>query len=504
MAEKSVQGLFSGGGEMGRRIRAFQWSKTTLGPVETWPQALRVAIRILLGSGFPMYIGWGPEFIQFYNDAYFPILGNKHPAALGIGTPETFAEIWNFIGPMFRRVMAEAEATTLVDQILFLERNGYPEECYFTFSYSPLPADRPGLTGGVLVTALETTDKVIEERRLTLLRDLAAATSEARGDQDVLRQATGVLQNNLHDMPFSLLYAYDPKTGRAALAGTVGVSSGHPIAPESLEQVPECVWPVHESVTTGKLAHVTGLSQLFTSLPSGPWSVPPQHAVVLPIQLPGQETPYGFLVAAINPHKKLDARYEAFLERAARQIARNLADARAYQEERRRAEELAALDRAKTAFFSNVSHEFRTPLTLMLGPLEDLLSRSESHMPEDDRQQLLTAHRNSLRLLKLVNTILDFSRIEAGRIQATYQPTDLATFTAGLAGVFESTMQRGGLRYQVQCLPVDGSMFVDRDMWEKLVLNLLSNAFKFTLQGEVRITLGPADGGAELTVSDTG
>lgn len=167
-------------------------------------------------------------------------------------------------------------------------------------------------------------------------------------------------------------------------------------------------------------------------------------------------------------------------------------------------EALAELDRAKTAFFSNVSHEFRTPLTLMLGPLEDILNKSASSLGVLEREQLKMVHRNSLRLLKLVNTLLDFSRIEAGRMQAVYEPTDLATFTSELASVFRSAVERADLSLVVDCPPLGEPIYVDREMWEKIVLNLLSNAFKFTFEGQIAVTLHRVGDRVELTVRDTG
>ncbi|MDZ8054778.1 MAG: ATP-binding protein [Aulosira sp. ZfuVER01] len=177
----------------------------------------------------------------------------------------------------------------------------------------------------------------------------------------------------------------------------------------------------------------------------------------------------------------------------------------AREEERQRAEALAELDRAKTLFFSNVSHEFRTPLTLLLAPLQDALSDSANPIPPAQRERLELSHRNSLRLLKLVNTLLDFSRIEAGRMEAVYEPTDLAMFTTELASVFRSAIERAGLRLVVDCPPISEPVYVDREMWEKIVLNLLSNAFKFTLEGEiaVRLHLGD-DHHVKLQIEDTG
>jgi signal transduction histidine kinase/DNA-binding response OmpR family regulator len=164
---------------------------------------------------------------------------------------------------------------------------------------------------------------------------------------------------------------------------------------------------------------------------------------------------------------------------------------------------LAELDAAKTVFFSNISHEFRTPLTLILGTLEDELAAG-AHLPPATRLQLRAAHRNSLRLLKLVNSLLDFSRIEAGRMQAQYLPTNLAILTAELADTFRSAIERGGLKLTVECPPLPELIYVDHEMWEKIVLNLLSNAFKHTFKGGITVQLAWHDGTAVLSVTDTG
>jgi PAS domain S-box-containing protein len=175
----------------------------------------------------------------------------------------------------------------------------------------------------------------------------------------------------------------------------------------------------------------------------------------------------------------------------------------ALEAERRRSEALTAIDRAKTAFFSNVSHEFRTPLTLMLGPLEDAL-RHADELPPKRLEEVTVAHRNALRLLRLVNTLLDFSRVEAGRVQVNLQEADLAVLTRDLASNFYSVSERAGLALNIACDPLPRTAYVDIDMWEKIVLNLLSNAFKFTFEGSIDVRLRDADGSVELTISDTG
>ena len=246
------------------------------------------------------------------------------------------------------------------------------------------------------------------------------------------------------------------------------------------------------------------LAGRFESLPSGFWDKPPDRALLVPITSQGQDTPAGVLIAALNPYRQLDSEYRGFINLLAGQIAASIANARAYDEEKTRAETLAELDRAKTAFFSNVSHEFRTPLTLMLGPLQDLLSRSQTHLSPMVKEQLELASRNGARLLRLVNTLLDFSRIEAGRVQAVYEPTDLAGFTAELASVFRSATERAGLKLIVHCRPLSEPVYVDREMWEKIVLNLISNAFKFTFEGQINVSLNQVGETAELRIEDTG
>jgi PAS domain S-box-containing protein len=183
---------------------------------------------------------------------------------------------------------------------------------------------------------------------------------------------------------------------------------------------------------------------------------------------------------------------------------RDITEKKAHEREiARQREELAKLDELKTQFFANISHEFRTPLTLMIGPLEDAMAQSEG-LPASMREQLELAHRNSLRLLKLVNTLLDFSRIEAGRIQASYEPTELAVLTAELASVFRSAIERAEMKLVIDCAPLSEPVYVDREMWEKIVLNLISNAFKFTFKGEIDVSLRETGDAVVLTVRDTG
>ena len=503
-AESAVtQSVFSGGGETGELMRVFDWSATPVGPPATWPQSLKTVVRVLLTSRFAMWMGWGPELTFFYNDAYARMtLGKKHPWAIGKPSREVWAEIWGDIGPRIQKVLATGEATWDEALLLFLERSGYREETYHTFSYSPLAGD-DGRVAGHLCVVSEDTERVIGERRLATLRTLAAELSTASTEHDVMAAVERTLQQNGKDLPFTLTYLFTSE-GHPKLGCKTGIDSDHPAAPTVMPVTESRAWPAGEVLERNAPLKVDDLDSWFGQLPAGAWEESPKSALLVPIASQGQERPAGIFIAALNPYRQGDANYGAFIELIAGQIAGSLANARAYEQERRRAESLAELDRAKTTFFSNVSHEFRTPLTLMLGPLEEVLSKSEDSVLVDNRQLVEVAHRNGTRLLKLVNTLLDFSRIEAGRMKAVYQPTDLAGFTRELASLFQSATDRAGLELQVHCEALSRPVYVDRDMWEKVVLNLLSNAFKFTFNGGIFIELHEDVDFVELTVRDTG
>ena len=433
---------------MGARTRSFDWSTSPLGPAADWPQSLKIAVAIMLDSRYAMWLGWGPDFTFFYNDAYAKMtLGTKHPWALGRSARDVWPEIWNDVGPRAESVVRTGQATWDEGLRLFLERRGFPEETYHTFSYSPIPADEGGI-GGMLCVVMEDTERTIGERRLRTLRELAARTmDEARSADDACQSPPRILAENPYDLPFVLIYVLDEKGPDRA------VRRRHR-SPARITAAPEGVLLTDAKKVTraGRSAPCSNQVEpksLRTSknesgkMTSGIWPEPPHQAVVIPMSKPGQSRPAGFVVAGISPRLVFNDAYQGFLELLAGHVATAVANARAYEEERRRAEALAELDRAKTAFFSNVSHEFRTPLTLLLGPVEELLTRGRSELTSAAVAQLEVVNRNGLRLLRLVNSLLDFSRIEAGRVRAVFQPTDLAAFTTELAGIFSRRGRAG-------------------------------------------------------------
>ncbi|WP_052629458.1 response regulator [Pseudoxanthomonas suwonensis] len=493
--------FLAGGGELGALMRGYDWAATPLGTPEDWPQSLKTAVRIMLTSRQPIWIGWGEDLLYLYNDPYKSIIGGKHPRALGRPTREVWQEIWPEIGPMLATAMKGDEGTYVEEQLLIMERNGYPEETYYTFSYSPIPNDDGG-AGGIICANTDDTRRVIGERQITLLKELAARTANARDQSEACERCAQALATNPRDLPFALLYLADGQDGYRLVARS-GLGRGHPAAPELLA-AGDASWPVAQALEAHAPQQVADLQARFSgAFASDPGQPLPSRAVVFPILASGEAGRAGALVVGLNPHRLFDESYRGFLSLVAGQISTALANAEAYEEERRRAEALAALDAAKTLFFTNISHEFRTPLTLMLGPLEDLLADT-ARLDGQHRERVDLAHRNSLRLLRLVNTLLDFSRVEAGRMNAVFRPTDLGALTAELASSFKEATQRAGLALDVDVAGLREPVHVDRSQWEKIVLNLLSNAFKFTFEGAIGVTLEAVDGRARLTVSDTG
>ncbi|MCV3217562.1 ATP-binding protein, partial [Plectonema radiosum NIES-515] len=498
--------IFPGNGEMSLMMRTFDWSVTPIGSVQHWNQSLRTSVSICLSSRFPIFIWWGSEYVMLYNDAYRPILGaTKHPQALGQPGRKCWSEIWDIIGPMLEDVMSTGNATWSDDQLLLIDRNGYLEECYFTFSYSPI-RDESGGIGGIFTAVTETTQRVLSERRLRTLRELAAKTSQAQTAESACKLSMETLADNAADIPFGLIYLLDEAGKQAQLIKSVGLAPKEIASQESLDLLSDDThnFPLVKVVQTGQAERVDNWG-------ASSYADLAESALILPITQANQNLTAGLLVVGINPRRALDEEYSGFFQLIAGNIGTAIASARAYEIERKRAEALLELDRAKTTFFSNISHEFRTPLTLIISPLEEMLRRVQEFAPQD-QEQLQLIHRNSQRLLKLVNSLLDFSRIEAGRVEAVYEPIDLAAFTAELASLFRSVIEAAGMRLIVQCPPLLSSVYVDRQMWEKIVLNLLSNAFKFTFQGEIRVTLrvhevSPKENcqnHVELEISDTG
>ncbi|MFC0006169.1 SpoIIE family protein phosphatase [Micromonospora siamensis] len=477
---------FAAGGEMGRRLADLDWSGTPMGHPADWSSALRHAVSMMLGSRAQIAMFWGDEHRAFYNDAYLPTIGTKHPQAIGQPAREHWPETWDVLEPLLEGVHRTGEPYRGQDHPFVIYRHGFLEDVFFDVSYDPV-RDDDGTITGVFCLVTETTGRVVGERRLRALAELGSELGDAVSSEELGRAAARVLDGHRADVPFALFYLRDADGG-LTLAGRSGVTDGQVVS-----QPPAVV----DDVAAGRVDGGTvAVADLVGDLPPDAAA----QAVVVPVT--ATSAPAGALVLGVSRRLPFTNEYRNFHELVAAQVSRAVGRQQAYEQEMARAAELAALDRAKTNFFANVSHEFRTPLTLVLGPLEDMLA--DPQLPPQLTDRLAMMHRNALRLLKLVNTVLDFSRLESGRLAARYRPTDLADYSARLASTFRSATERAGLRLVVDCPPLPAPVFVDRDMWEKIVLNLVSNAVKFTFDGEIRVRVRAVDGTARLEVSDTG
>ncbi|MBY0389027.1 MAG: SpoIIE family protein phosphatase [Mycobacterium pseudokansasii] len=483
------------GGEMGRRFAEFDWAVHPLGPPADWSPEIRAAVAVALTSRFPIVLWLGPtELFLMYNDAYAHILGDKHPAALGAAGRQVWPEIWTAIGPMLAGVVTTGKATWSDDLMLPLVTAGMPQERYFTFTYSPIIGGRGAVTA-VFCAVIETTQRVLSERRLHLLNAVASATMETRTIDDAVSAAVTACAGQPEDLPFIAVYVRDgPDTDRDGAPLRGATPSMQPVLPADLALLTGWDPAVRSRETALVIGHLDelmpGIDTVFTQ-------DCPRQALVLPL---GENSAPGALVVGTNPRRPLDPLYHSFCQLLADQLSAAFAAARSYEQQRRRADALAELDRAKTAFLTNVSHEFRTPLTLLLGPLDDAQSDAGSGTLLAER--LGTARRNARRLQRMVDSLLDFSRIEAGRANAKLACTDVGALTSDIASSFSELCARAGLDLELDCHPVLAD--VDPDMWETIVLNLLSNAVKYTLTGSITVEVRSEGAHCRAAVRDTG
>jgi signal transduction histidine kinase/FixJ family two-component response regulator len=480
------------GGEMGRRFAEYDWANHPLGPLSGWPPEWRAMVAVALTSRFPIVLWLDPEQLYLvYNDAYLSVLGDRHPGALAEPGGRVWWDIWDSIGPMLSGVIASGQATWSVDLLLALVTAGRAQERYFTFTYSPIIGGT-GTVNGIFCAVTETTERVLGERRLNLLNTAASALMETRTVGDVVEAVARMCADPVPDLPFLAFY------GRDAAVGTVGASRLMAATPAVAGLLPRTL----DALVTEYDSSGFVVNDLPSRLPklSTVLAHCPERALVLPVGGGGDEPARGGVVIGLNPRRPFDDQYRAFCRLLIDQVSSAFATVGSYERERRRADSLAELDQAKTAFLANVSHEFRTPLTLLLGPVEDAMSAAR-----DDSAQLArlaVVHRNAGRLLRLVNSLLDFSRTEAGRATADRVRVDVGALTERIASSFTELCTRAGLDLVVRCAAA--TVDVDVRMWETILLNLLSNAVKYTLAGAITVTVEAGDGTVVVRVADTG
>ena len=505
----SAERLFAGSGESQERFRKTDWSATPLGPVESWPAELRMAVRTVLPSEVPMLLWWGPQLVQLFNDAIIPVLGDKYPAAVAQPASECWHEVWDEVGARVERAMA-GTATFAEEELLFMQRHGYEEETYWTFSYSPI-CDDSGEVAGVFVATTDVTSRVLGERRLEALSNLGtvAITDSGMSVIDTCRDALDALAPSHQDIPLAALFLDgrvvdpdDPRSNWKELAsiGTKPGFSGALLGPDEGQLL-------SQAATASEPIVVSGIAERSPDLldPQRALGDHPIDSILLTrLKTSGHDFPFGVLAVGLSPYRAFDAAYSTFVDLVATKISGLLRDASAMDAERRRADAFAALDAAKTRFLESISHEFRTPLTLLLGPLQSVLDEATT-LTDPQRHSLEASQRAAVRLRRLVDALLEVTRAETDPSRKPLEPTDPAALTAECVDLFTDAAHRAGLDLRSRIADAAAEQTqIDPQTWAHIVLNLLSNAIKYTPSGSVDVDLDVEGDRLVLKVADSG
>lgn len=325
--------------DMARRISHHPWQDTELGARESWSPTLNTALELCLGSRMCGCIYWGPNHLIIYNDAYASILGTKHPWALGRPADEVWPEIFDVIGPLLKQTYHHRQTTGEDDAPIFINRSGYVEEFYCSFSYTPL-VNRHGVMEGVFATLPETSVRVIGERRLRTLQELGVEAREARHPEQILEIAAKVFNNNLCDIPFSSLYSWRVDSSNALLKATSNIEAGEPLSPIQidLEGNSALALAIQRAFADGH--SVIPISVHHHPIPLGAWKIPATELLVLSFSPYGDQVPYALMLVGVSPHKRLDKEYLEFFLMLAYQLERSLAEAISHEQEDERLKEV--------------------------------------------------------------------------------------------------------------------------------------------------------------------
>jgi PAS domain S-box-containing protein len=305
--------FLDGDGEMRKRIREFDWASTELGPPVQWPKTLRTAVAIMLDCASPAYIAWGPRFIQLYNDAYIPIFGDmKHPAALGRTTMESWHEIWDFVGLQFNKVMASRAAVRMKNQKLLMQRSGFVEEAYFSFSYSPL-TDGAGRVLGVLALPWETTVEVVNHRRTETMRKLTAGLAKATQRQDILSALEEGVAEAPEDLLFGLCYGRQSAHEPFELIAAAGLERGSDLAPLWIEPGDASAYGALAQAGTPVITECSLQIEALCRADLAPAKKGTCRVAFQPLFYTSYRHADAFLVLGLNPMRPHDDAYESFV-----------------------------------------------------------------------------------------------------------------------------------------------------------------------------------------------
>jgi signal transduction histidine kinase/CheY-like chemotaxis protein len=477
------------GGDAGRSIAAFDWSATTLGPMAAWPFALRQAVALMLRTPFPVHVSWGPDLVLLHNDAFRSVLGSTRSPAIGRGLRDCFASEWeSFIAPRLRSPLERGETSWSHDEMLVLDRHGWDEEVHVASAYVPIGLRSDGGAEGLFAFCLETTDEVVSRRRSDTLIGLDRVLDVDHADVVAMcAAAVDHLATSIDSPVAVVIEPGDSVSDVVAVAGAVVDGSEVRAGRSELDAM--------VSRPGGSMVSLAELG--LTPFDRDDW---PHVADLATVHEVGDHR----LVLGRHPGLWHDDRYSDHNDAIAAKL--RVAAARVEFDRRARADHDAhmELDRVRDALLSDVSHELRTPLALISGSTREL--RHDDGLTDDERARLWgLTERNIDRLRRLVESLLAYGRLEAGHLEPQFEPCDLARLTADSCHSFVTEFRRAGIDFDVAIEPLAGQVEVDPDLWETVVLNLLSNAYKFTLAGRVAVRLEPdGEHRVRFTVSDTG
>jgi signal transduction histidine kinase len=498
--------LFPRGGEMGSQIRALDWSQTLLGPMRTWPQSLRTAVGIMLGSRFPMMVHWGPELVHFYNDGYAAILQTKHPGALGQPAEPWWREMWPFLSTIFEPVL-RGETTYFENNLVLPNRQGFVEETYFTFSHSPI-YNEVGVVGGIYVTALETTTTVLQQRRLALLSHLTSQTALSARPVEAAQHLMAALATDAEDIPFALLYTCPATAPHAELRAWFGLPAGEPAAPATLPvdatQPSQLGWPLAEALAAEAPFLLENLAERFASWPAGVWPELPTQALLLPLRGGAlSASARHVLIVGLSARRPLDAAYRDFFNLVADYAGRALARAASTHESQRLNQVLRETNASLDSFVHIVAHDLKGPVT-NLQSLLDVYHEEAPGPTQDHVMSLLGQEIN-----RLSGTMQGMLQVLYTQHGAAVPAPELVLFAEVYATVQAEVadlvhQQLGQLVANFQAAP---SVRYPRLYLESILKNLVHNALKYraaTRPPVIQVQTRRQGAAVVLTVADNG
>ena len=464
------------GSEMGRRIRQFDWSTTSLGPIARWPATLRSAVSLCVRSRFPMHIWWGPELIGLYNDAYAGILGKRHPFALGRPAKELWAEVWDVLGPQVDAVW-RGESTYNERRHMVVTRNGFPEDTWFTWSQSPI-FDETGKVMGVHGVALEESSTVLAEKSREMLSDEHLAKAADERARSVLESIPEAFFSLDRDWKFTYM---NPQC-----FVLLGKPPGDLLGKSLWDEYPGLYGSPFEPIYRG-VAETRKSSSIVSYFPD--------HKRWYDVRAyPSQDGGLAVYFRDVSQQKET----ETALAHADEERERLLVSERTARGEAERA------GRVKDEFLATLSHELRTPLNAIVGWCEILLRTGIAHT-SDTMEALKTIERNAQAQAQIIADILDMSSIMAGKVRIDVQPVDLANVVRSAVETVRPAAEAKGVKLEATFGSSDIALAGDPNRLQQVFWNLLSNAVKFTPRGgQIAVELDRVESHLEVKVKDSG